>query len=88
MLWICKWVDYSDKYGFGYHLSDDSIGVSFNDQTKIILLQDGRSMHYIEKTGQEQYHRIDVYPEQLQKKVKLLKYFQQYMKDNLMKVCF
>lgn len=81
-------MDYSDKYGFGYHLSDDSIGVSFNDQTKIILLQDGRSMHYIEKTGQEQYHRIDVYPEQLQKKVKLLKYFQQYMKDNLMKVCF
>ena len=24
--WVSKWVDYSDKYGFGYSLNDDSIG--------------------------------------------------------------
>jgi hypothetical protein len=88
LVWICKWVDYSDKYGFGYHLSDDSIGVSFNDQTKIILLSDSRSMHYIGKSGKEQYHKIDDFPDELIKKVKLLKYFQQYMQDNLMKVRF
>lgn len=87
LVWICKWVDYSDKYGFGYHLSDDSIGVSFNDHTKIALLSDAKSMHYIDREGSESYHRIDNYPEDLIKKVKLLKYFQQYMQDNLMKVC-
>lgn len=85
-LWICKWVDYSDKYGFGYNLCDDTVGVSFNDNSKIILLSDARSMHYIEKEGVESYYSLDQYPNDLSKKVKLLKYFQQYMKDNLMKV--
>lgn len=41
MMWVAKWVDYSDKYGFGYALSDDSIGVVFNDLTKLLLLSDG-----------------------------------------------
>lgn len=39
-LWICKWVDYSNKYGLGYQLSDNSVGVLFNDATKIILAPD------------------------------------------------
>ena len=38
--WVSKWVDYSDKYGFGYQLSDNSVGVLFNDQTRLILYQD------------------------------------------------
>ena len=42
MIWVSKWVDYSDKYGFGYALSDESIGVLFNDVTKLLLLSDGR----------------------------------------------
>lgn len=39
--WVGKWVDYSDKYGFGYQLSDNSVGVLFNDLTRVILFQDG-----------------------------------------------
>ena len=42
LYWVSKWVDYSDKYGFGYALNDDSIGVVFNDLTKLLLLSDGR----------------------------------------------
>lgn len=34
---MSKWVDYSDKYGLGYQLCDNSVGVLFNDTTKIIL---------------------------------------------------
>jgi polo-like kinase 1 len=41
MVWVSKWVDYSDKYGFGYSLSDESIGVVFNDLTKLLMLSDG-----------------------------------------------
>lgn len=41
MVWVSKWVDYSDKYGFGYSLCDDSIGVVFNDLTKLMMLSDG-----------------------------------------------
>lgn len=42
MVWVSKWVDYSDKYGFGYQLSDDTIGVIFNDLTKLLLHVDGK----------------------------------------------
>ena len=42
MVWVSKWVDYSDKYGFGYQLSDDTIGVIFNDLTKLLLLVNGK----------------------------------------------
>lgn len=37
VFWISKWVDYSDKYGLGYQLCDNSVGVLFNDSTKLIL---------------------------------------------------
>lgn len=41
MIWVSKWVDYSDKYGFGYQLSDEGVGVMFNDTTKLIMLPNG-----------------------------------------------
>jgi hypothetical protein len=36
-LYITKWIDYSQKYGMGYVLSNGSSGVLFNDNTKIIV---------------------------------------------------
>ena len=69
MVWVSKWVDYSDKYGFGYSLNDDSIGkchwyfmsslrryfsgVVFNDLTKLLLLADGLNIHYIDYESSE-----------------------------------
>ena len=41
-LLITKWVDYSNKYGFGAQLSDGSVVVRFNDCTKIALSSDKR----------------------------------------------
>lgn len=41
VFWISKWVDYSDKYGFGYQLCDEGMGVMFNDTTKLIMLSNG-----------------------------------------------
>lgn len=35
--WVSKWVDYSDKYGFGYQLCDNSHGSLFNDHAQLIL---------------------------------------------------
>lgn len=37
IFWVSRWVDYSDKYGLGYQLCDNSVGVLFNDNTKVIL---------------------------------------------------
>lgn len=36
-LWVTKWVDYSNKYGFGYQLSNHSVGVLFNKGTHLSL---------------------------------------------------
>ena len=41
VFWVSKWVDYSDKYGLGYQLCDTSVGVLFNDSTRLILGADG-----------------------------------------------
>uniref|UniRef100_A0A4W5Q4F7 Serine/threonine-protein kinase PLK n=1 Tax=Hucho hucho TaxID=62062 RepID=A0A4W5Q4F7_9TELE len=37
-IWVTKWVDYSNKYGFGYQLSNQDIGVLFNEGTHLSLL--------------------------------------------------
>jgi len=85
MMWVSKWVDYSDKYGFGYALCDESIGVVFNDLTKLLLLSDGSNIHYIDFEGHEHYYTMQQYPAMLEKKVKLLNYFMNYMKEHLLK---
>lgn len=85
MLWISKWVDYSDKYGLGYQLCDDSVGVLFNDSTRLILCSSGENLQYIERDGNEYLYTLTSYPEWLQKKVTLLKYFRDYMTQHLLK---
>merc|ERR1719228_2176723 len=85
LVWVSKWVDYSDKYGFGYSLNDDSIGVVFNDLTKLLLLSDGHNIHYIDYEGSEHYYTMTEYPGTVEKKVKLLNYFKNYMKEHLLK---
>ncbi|KAK8731565.1 hypothetical protein OTU49_007371 [Cherax quadricarinatus] len=85
MIWVSKWVDYSDKYGLGYQLCDDSIGVLFNDFTKLLLLADGENIHYIERSSAEHYHQLKNYPATLNKKVTLLRYFRNYMNEHLLK---
>jgi len=85
LVWVSKWVDYSDKYGFGYSLNDDSIGVVFNDLTKLLLLADGHNIHYIDFDGGEHYYTMNEFPATVDKKVKLLNYFRNYMREHLLK---
>jgi polo-like kinase 1 len=42
IVWVSKWVDYSDKYGFGYQLCYEGVGVMFNDSTKLVMLANGK----------------------------------------------
>ncbi|XP_060561432.1 serine/threonine-protein kinase PLK1-like [Ruditapes philippinarum] len=83
--WVSKWVDYSDKYGLGYQLCDNSVGVLFNDSTRLILLANGDNIQYIERDSTEHFHTLKVFPESLTKKVTLLKYFRNYMSEHLLK---
>jgi len=85
--WISKWVDYSNKYGLGYQLSDGSVGVLFNDSTKMVLSSDQSKIESIERSpaGHIVTHlTLTDFPTSLTKKVTLLKYFQSYMNKNLL----
>ncbi|XP_054635277.1 serine/threonine-protein kinase PLK1 [Dunckerocampus dactyliophorus] len=85
IFWISKWVDYSDKYGLGYQLCDNSVGVLFNDYTRLIMYADGDSLQYIDKATAESYLSVRSYPPALNKKITLLKYFRNYMSEHLLK---
>ncbi|XP_034231972.1 serine/threonine-protein kinase PLK1 [Thrips palmi] len=84
-VWVSKWVDYSDKYGFGYQLCDEGVGVMFNDTTKLIMLPNGKDVHYIDRDGSENYYTEVSFPSVLEKKMKLLTYFRRYMNEHLVK---
>ena len=86
-VWVKKWVDYSSKYGLGYHLSNQSVGVFFNDATKIVLDPNSYHFDYIERrttdrqdVGKE--YNINEYPPSLQKKVTLLQHFRSYLEGS------
>ncbi|XP_053550836.1 serine/threonine-protein kinase PLK1 [Bombina bombina] len=85
IFWVSKWVDYSDKYGLGYQLCDNSVGVLFNDSTRLIMYTDGDSLQYIERNNTESYLNVRSYPAALTKKITLLKYFRNYMSEHLLK---
>ncbi|XP_048388019.1 serine/threonine-protein kinase PLK2b [Stegostoma tigrinum] len=82
--WVTKWVDYSNKYGFGYQLSDHTVGVLFNNGTHMSLLADKKTFQYYAELGRcSIFSALDV-PEKLISQVTILKYFAHYMEENLM----
>lgn len=86
-IWLSKWVDYSNKYGLGYQLSTGSVGVLFNDATKMILAPDGVSVQLVERDSQGAGMALmstEKHPPELLKKVTLLNYFKSYMEEHLL----
>ncbi|XP_067846186.1 serine/threonine-protein kinase PLK3 isoform X1 [Heptranchias perlo] len=83
-LWVTKWVDYSNKYGFGYQLSNRSIGVLFNDGTHMSLSTDRRNVYYYLNNNQHFSFSASAIPEQLVKQMTIVQYFANYMEENLM----
>lgn len=45
--YIVKHLDYSNKYGIGFTLSTDAVGVYFNDKTKMVFSSDLFHFTYI-----------------------------------------
>ncbi|XP_043230271.1 serine/threonine-protein kinase PLK1-like [Amphibalanus amphitrite] len=82
-LFITKWIDYSNKYGFGFQLSDRSVGVLFNDSTKVLYLQDKSRVDFVGRHGRSCSYEPSQVPSLLQERFTLLRYFSQYMDENL-----
>jgi len=47
--YIKKWIDYSNKYGIAYILTNEICGVYYNDNSKIALHPDNYTFDYFEK---------------------------------------
>lgn len=85
-VYVKKWVDYSSKYGLGYHLSNGCSGVFFNDYTKIIFDPKNEYFEYLERTPNDRTdivkcYRLYSYPKELHKKVTLLLHFRSYLES-------
>jgi len=88
LFWITKWVDFQEKYGFGYALSEGHYGVNFRDDERTVLNANGNNLMYINKNGIEHHynkHNQD-WPEErtLIKKIQLTDHFINYMRENLL----
>ncbi|KAJ7228871.1 Pkinase-domain-containing protein [Mycena pura] len=95
-VFIVSWVDYCNKYGMGYALTDKSVGVHFNDSTSLILSADKIHFDYITPNpdavnasplgapnAQCSSYTADSYPSSLKSKVYLLKHFERYIMERL-----
>ncbi|XP_013406101.1 serine/threonine-protein kinase PLK1 isoform X2 [Lingula anatina] len=85
ILWVTKWVDYSNKYGFGFQLSNKMVGVLFNDMSRMALSSDGREINYFDVTDKMSTFATENIPPSLQKRVQLLLYFGAYMDEHLIR---
>ncbi|KAH7878481.1 kinase-like domain-containing protein [Lentinula edodes] len=87
-VFIVSWVDYCNKYGMGYALTDGSVGVHFNDSSSIVLSADKHHFDVISSRRNgtvfvRKSFTVEEYPEELQTKVYLLKHFERYIMDRL-----
>lgn len=85
---VSKWIDYSNKYGFGYKLSDGTVGVIFNDRVRVCQRGDGLTREVIDERGNRVYSGSVINnnqspPSQFHNHTKIMEHFSRYMEDNL-----
>ncbi|XP_074795267.1 inactive serine/threonine-protein kinase PLK5 isoform X3 [Natator depressus] len=84
VLWVTRWVDYSNKYGFGYLLSDGSTGALLADGTHLALCPQPPRVCYCPGRGEAvSFPQSDV-PASLATKMGILHFFSQYMQQKLL----
>ena len=86
---VVKWVDYSKKYGIAYQLSNGSIGVLYNDETKIVYNPYYDKTHYFNGLDMLMFSfdefstkPLSEYSNDLRKKVKILSYLKKLLKTD------
>lgn len=90
---VSKWIDYSNKYGFGYELSNKSIGILFNDGNSVVknpvddayLVRSNSTANDNQETNMTHQSNGHHRPQNkdFTEYVKLLHHFSRYMEDNL-----
>ena len=82
-VFVKRWVDFSEKYGCGYLLTNGDTGVLFNDGTIMAHLEASEQVYLLEKSETNKERRTcyfaKKFPESLRKKVELLNYFRSFL---------
>ena len=86
-VFVSKWVDYTNKFGFGFQMSDGSVGVLFNDKTMIGSTAEFTKVQFTDLDAKTFSLKWDenanhTFPE-LQERMDILKYYVHYMDENL-----
>ena len=87
-IFVTKCVDYSSKYGIVYLLSNNLIGVYFNDCTKLIYNPRTAKLSFIERNATKDKDMmynfgIKEAPKELQKKILIFQQFKKYFEEEL-----
>ncbi|KAI5938221.1 Serine/threonine-protein kinase PLK3 [Manis javanica] len=85
LVWVSKWVDYSNKFGFGYQLSSRRVAVLFNNGTHMALSANRKTVHYNPTSTKHFSYLVGAVPQALQPQLGVLQYFASYMEQRLMK---
>ncbi|XP_004621628.2 serine/threonine-protein kinase PLK3 [Sorex araneus] len=85
LVWVSKWVDYSNKFGFGYQLSSRRVAVLFNNGTHMALSANRKTVHYNPTSTKHFSFSVGAVPRALQPQLSVLRYFASYMEQRLMK---
>uniref|UniRef100_A0A0N5C4V2 Polo kinase n=1 Tax=Strongyloides papillosus TaxID=174720 RepID=A0A0N5C4V2_STREA len=78
---VSKWVDLKRMFGFGYQLSDSSIGAFFNDGSHLVADCNMKNFQYVDKNGVREYFEYDRCPTRLDHKLKQYKRFKGYLEN-------
>ena len=89
-VYIIKWVDYSSKYGIGYLFNNHSIGVYFNDCTKLIYNPKTNKVSFIERKLTKEKDMMYIFglneiPKELEKKILIFQEFKKYFEEEINK---
>ena len=87
-IYVVKWVDYSSKYGIGYLLNNNLIGVYFNDCSKLIYNPRTTKISFIERKVTKEKDMMYTFglnetPKELQKKILIFQQFKKYFEEEL-----
>ena len=87
-VWVSMWIDYSNKYGLAYRLSNGCIGLLFNDSTKLISNPQMTLFKYISLDKESKKETLIEFslkdsPPDVYKKLQLSLYLQKYLNSDI-----
>lgn len=85
VLWVTKWVDFTNQHGFGVHLSNGSTCVVFNDKSIMTIDKTSKILVYCNNSKTRIYSAMANLPSEVSLKLEVVKLFYEYMDRYLMK---